>query len=339
MCSNIKGKLFYAPFGAFFVYYSKKTTETNVFQQEVDLNQREVEKKSHNFLLMGAIIEKKEMTIMIGETIKRLRQENDLTQKDLAEKLFVTAQAVSRWEKDEVEPSLATIVEMAKIFNVTVSELLGEDNVTPEVKVEKEIVYKEQKPVLAVCHHCNKPIFDGNDIVRNKNYYEGGCSEEVLCKECDTKIKKQKHDVAVQEGLNRRNKSFLWGGFFTGLIMIVGIIVSIMLKCSVGVVVGVGVVGSLFFPFLSCLYLDNNFIFDMVAMVAGWSIRLPRLIFALSLEGIVWLLTVKLLFWILGGIISVCCFVIAVALGLVVGLFVYPFAITKNIKHPEISYI
>ena len=46
---------------------------------------------------------------MLGEKIKALRSENALTQKDLAEKLYVTAQAVSRWENNEVEPSINTI--------------------------------------------------------------------------------------------------------------------------------------------------------------------------------------------------------------------------------------
>ena len=50
---------------------------------------------------------------MIGEKIKSLRLENSLTQKELAEKLYVTAQAVSRWENNEVEPSISTIAEIA----------------------------------------------------------------------------------------------------------------------------------------------------------------------------------------------------------------------------------
>ena len=46
---------------------------------------------------------------MLGEKIKTLRSKNSLTQKDLAEKLYVTAQAVSRWENNEVEPSITTL--------------------------------------------------------------------------------------------------------------------------------------------------------------------------------------------------------------------------------------
>ena len=273
---------------------------------------------------------------MLGNKIKTLRIKNSLTQKELAEKLYVTAQAVSRWENNEVEPSIATLTEIAKIFNISIGELLGEDNILPKEKVEKRILYKEQKPVLAVCHHCNKPIYDGKEIVRKKSY-NGRGSEEILCSTCDAKIKKQKHDSAVRAGLRRRKNSFLWGGIFTGLIMIVGLIITRMLHSPVGVVIGVTLGGALFFPFIACLYLDNNFIIYMVGAVAMWSFRLPGLIFELSLDGIIWLLTVKLLFWILGGLVSVFCFILSIVLGIIAGLFVYPFALDKNIRHPEIT--
>ena len=62
---------------------------------------------------------------MIGDNIRRLRAEKGMTQKEIADRLFVTAQAVSRWENGEVEPSLNTITELAKIFEVSVDELLG----------------------------------------------------------------------------------------------------------------------------------------------------------------------------------------------------------------------
>ena len=77
---------------------------------------------------------------MLGNKIKTLRINNSLTQKDLAEKLFVTAQAVSRWENNEVEPSIATLTEMAKIFNVSVSELLEEEQKQENVAKEEAVV-------------------------------------------------------------------------------------------------------------------------------------------------------------------------------------------------------
>jgi len=141
---------------------------------------------------------------MIGEKIKKLRLENSLTQKDLAEKLYVTAQAVSRWENNEVEPSITTIAEIAKVFNISMSELLGEEQQPVKVVKETEYVYKEQKPILAVCEQCNKPIYDGNEIVRLTDYdYMGNTTTKILCKTCDDKNKKQAHETAVYQGIQR----------------------------------------------------------------------------------------------------------------------------------------
>jgi hypothetical protein len=72
----------------------------------------------------------------------------------------------------------------------------------------------------------------------------------------------------------------------------------------------------------------------MMLEIFSWGfVRMPGLIFTLDLDGILWLLTVKLLFWILVLILAVICGILAVALGFIVSVFVYPFAIYKNLKH------
>lgn len=67
-------------------------------------------------------------------------------------------------------------------------------------------------------------------------------------------------------------------------------------------------------------------------------VKFPGLIFTLDLDGIAWLLTVKLLFWVLGFVLAALFFLLAVGLGLIVGIFVYPYALKKNIQHPEAVY-
>jgi len=65
----------------------------------------------------------------IGHFISVLRRANGMTQKDLAEKLFVSDKTVSRWECDESTPDLALIPVIAEIFGITADELLrGEKN-------------------------------------------------------------------------------------------------------------------------------------------------------------------------------------------------------------------
>ena len=272
---------------------------------------------------------------MLGDRIKRLRVEKGLTQKDLADKLYVTAQAVSRWENNEVEPSVKTLTEIASVFDVSVSKLIGEETEQKVEKVvEKEYVYKEAKPVLAVCTQCNKPIYDGREIVRKHNF---NGSEYVICHSCNEKNNKEEHERNVRFGIDQRRKSFIWGGIFTALILIVAIIGATSLKLDTGKFVLSCVGAVLFFPFLSCLYLKNNFIQEMFETITSWSIKFPGLIYTLDLDGIVWLLTVKLAFWIIGILVSIACFILAILLSLVISVFVYPFALVKSFRNTELS--
>ena len=60
----------------------------------------------------------------IGSFIKSIRQEHNLTQKQLADKLGVTYQAVSKWENGKNIPDIAIIKEISKEFNIDINELL-----------------------------------------------------------------------------------------------------------------------------------------------------------------------------------------------------------------------
>ena len=135
------------------------------------------------------------------------------------------------------------------------------------------------------------------------------------------------------EYLNRRIHSFVWGGLAAVFFIVMGIIKA---SESTNTLIGCLVLAVLSFAFISCLILDNNFVFDMVSTVFSWGfVQMPGLIFTLDLDGIIWLLTVKLIFWIIGIILAILCGLLALALGLVISLFVYPFAIYKNVKARE----
>ena len=64
---------------------------------------------------------------IVAKNIIDLRKKNGLTQTELAEKLNYSDNAVSRWERGEVTPSIETLDQMSKIFNVPLSSLI-EDN-------------------------------------------------------------------------------------------------------------------------------------------------------------------------------------------------------------------
>ncbi len=63
----------------------------------------------------------------IGATIRQLRQEQDITQEQLAEALGITSRAVSQWETDRTAPDISQLPALANFFDVTTDQLLGVD--------------------------------------------------------------------------------------------------------------------------------------------------------------------------------------------------------------------
>ena len=79
------------------------------------------------------------MTIYLGENIKRLRLQKELTQENLSEFLGVTSQSVSNWERGETYPDITMLPEIAGFFNVSVDELLGVNRAEDEAEIIKEL--------------------------------------------------------------------------------------------------------------------------------------------------------------------------------------------------------
>ena len=62
----------------------------------------------------------------IANNIAELRKMNHMTQQDLAEKLNYTDKAISKWERGESTPDIESLSALAKMFNLTVDDLLNE---------------------------------------------------------------------------------------------------------------------------------------------------------------------------------------------------------------------
>ncbi len=80
----------------------------------------------------------------IGATIRQLRQEQDVTQEQLAETLGITSRAVSQWECDRTAPDISQLPALANFFDVTTDHLLGVDIKRKEEEVGK-IIKQVQK--------------------------------------------------------------------------------------------------------------------------------------------------------------------------------------------------
>ena len=92
--------------------------------------------------------------------LRELRIKNGYSQKELAEKVFVTRQAVSRWEAGETMPNTETLKLLSKLYNVSINTLLGSPN-------------------KLICQCCGMPLED-EIIGRN---IDGSMNEEY-CKWC-----------------------------------------------------------------------------------------------------------------------------------------------------------
>lgn len=95
------------------------------------------------------------------DIILELRIKNGLSQDELAEKIMVTRQAVSRWENGETVPNTETLKLLSKEFDVSINTLLGE-------------------PRHLVCQCCGMPLDDESVI----SHESDGALNENYCKWC-----------------------------------------------------------------------------------------------------------------------------------------------------------
>ena len=95
------------------------------------------------------------------DIILELRTKNGLSQDELAEKVFVTRQAVSRWENGETVPNIETLKLLSALFDVSINTLLG-------------------SPRELVCGCCGMPLKEDTQISREKD----GAFNEDYCTWC-----------------------------------------------------------------------------------------------------------------------------------------------------------
>ena len=84
----------------------------------------------------------------LGKRIMEHRKQLGLTQDQLAEKLGVTAQAVSKWENDQTCPDIASLPKLARILGVSVDELLSGKEETQLAKVLPPEERKDMKEMM-----------------------------------------------------------------------------------------------------------------------------------------------------------------------------------------------
>ena len=263
----------------------------------------------------------------IGKQILNARKSKGMTQAELGDKMCVTFQAVSKWERGESVPDFETICKLADVLEMPITYFGGRAEDKPKTTVVAAAPERaEPRPVLAVCEKCNRPIYDASRMVRNSSE-----PNRVKCIDCVRKENDEKYDKAVASGKRRRVHAFIW----PTLVFIVGMLVSFLALSGTGRSIGI-VASVLAFALLACLILYNNVVSEVVWDVLEWSaVTFPGIIFSFDIDGFIFLILMKILFFVLSVAITLGCAVLAFAIGGVVAVFVYPFALGKNFKSPE----
>ena len=105
------------------------------------------------------------------DIILELRTQKGMSQDELAEKVFVTRQAVSRWENGETTPNTETLKLLSKLFDVSINTLLG-------------------SPRQLICQCCGMPLEDANISKETDGFFN-----EEYCKWCYADGEYMYHDM------------------------------------------------------------------------------------------------------------------------------------------------
>ncbi|OAS13941.1 helix-turn-helix domain-containing protein [Paenibacillus oryzisoli] len=85
--------------------------------------------------------------MVFGEKLKSERTKQGWSQEELAEKLFVSRQSVSKWENGQNYPSIEIIIKISDLFGITIDELLKSDEELTKtvIKTSKQLAYPRMK--------------------------------------------------------------------------------------------------------------------------------------------------------------------------------------------------
>ncbi len=135
----------------------------------------------------------------IAAFLKKLRNEKGMTQEELAEKLYVNSRSVSRWENARTMPDFDVLIELAKLYDVSIEELLyGERTAEIMEKQTEETLYN-------IAEYTNN---EKERLLKNQHFFAWA---GVICWMVFLGLKAAGLD---EEGTTEKIASFAAGGAF-----------------------------------------------------------------------------------------------------------------------------
>ena len=275
-----------------------------------------------------------------GQKIIQLRKNAQVTQSQLGDYLNVSAQAVSKWERDCAEPDLGTVKKICEFFKISVGEFFEDEpqSAPGEEKAADVLQSESAEKTIGYCVDCGI-------VVTQKNL---GCQlPRVVCDRCQEKRKaiyeeqKQEEIASVESELkgfeSKKKKSIIWGSIFAAFVLaafLAGIILSgtkdagkIALWTGVAVFATYGA-----FALVGELYFGGGIVLDILEFFIASPIKLPGIIFGLDMDGLIFFVVVKVLFAILGFLFGLAMFVAGVLVGMIVSTIAFPISMSKANK-------
>lgn len=295
----------------------------------------------------------------LGTKIKKYRVNKKLTQKELADEVCVSYQTVSKWESDINEPDISTLRKLADIFGCTLDELVSEEDIEEnktEVTADPVIIpvpnnvssnNKATRKVIGTCDDCGETIYEGDEIHHLQRTVNGVVQTKTVCKDCfnDIKIASSSKTTSqvkplqtakakpVQDKSEKILKGITIGvGILAFVIVLIVCIVNYQ-KIGIGWTIGLPIIAAYFFLSTAYCVGCGSWIADVFFAVAGWSIRFPGIIFSFDMDGLMFLIGMKILFFILGIMFSIGVFLLAIAISGLFSVFAFIPLLIYNKNH------
>lgn len=283
----------------------------------------------------------------LGKKLVAYRKLSGLTQQQLGEKLNLSAQAISKWENDLAEPDLSALRTLATLYAVSVDELLDLDSMpsgaTEEASDNKNGAEANIMSIVGFCKDCGVTVTEENlgetepvilckKCLENRRLAKAEEERRRIEKEKAEALRKQeeerKHAEMVADIKKRTKSQTFWHSVLAALAVVAFIIIGIKFSFPIPFII---IAPYIIFSYVFCVSLETlvQFVF------LDWSektIQLPGIIFTLDFDGCAFLITTKILFWIIGVLFGIVVGAFGIILGIIIAPFYFPYVMYTIIR-------
>ena len=89
--------------------------------------------------------------MLIGDKLKEARLKKNMTQEEVADKIFVSRQSISNWENNKTYPDIGNVIALSDLYDVSLDELLkGSDNFMKHLEESTDLVKSNKKLIVLI---------------------------------------------------------------------------------------------------------------------------------------------------------------------------------------------